>query len=213
MSLLSTGKVYSWDDLKKYSNSPGRDVKRLLEEGLLKKVGPGLYLPPKKGRFGVVPATEEQLVNGFLKTDDFLLFSTNLYNTLGLGLTQLKNETVVYNNKRHEVVFLSGRQYHFKRPNNGFPNKLTNEFLLVDLMNNIKSVGEVPSKIQQKVVHAVRSDKFNMIFLLEVANKYGKVGTKKFFSQFVPNKPRLTRRINGKLLPSSHSKAINRKVA
>jgi hypothetical protein len=70
LSSLSSGKLYSWRVLKEYSNSPGRDLKRLLDEGLLKKVGPGLYLYPNKGRFGILPATYSQLVGELLKTDD-----------------------------------------------------------------------------------------------------------------------------------------------
>lgn len=183
LSSLSPGELYSWDNLKEYSNSPGRDIKRLVDEGLLKKVGPGLYLVPKKGRFGDVPLTEAQLVGGFLKTDDFLMFSTTQYNALGLGLTQLKNEFVVYNHKRHETVFLAGRVFHFKRPNNFFPDKLTKEFLLLDLMNNIKSFGESEADLKEKVVSSVNSGEFNVELLLSLVNKYGKVGTRKFFDQ------------------------------
>ena len=184
LSQLSSGTVYSWDDLKCFSKSLGRDVKRLLDEGLLNKVGPGLYLSPQKGRFGDVPATEHQLVNAFLKKDDFLMFSTNQYNLLSLGLTQLKNETFVYNNKRHEMVALSGRDFFFKRPNNGFPKKLTKEFLLVDLMNNLTAVGESPSVLKRKVAHNMRCGKYNKELLVQLANQFGKVGTRKFFNRF-----------------------------
>jgi len=192
LSSLSRGKLYSWSVLKEYSSSPSRDLKRLLDEGLLKKVGPGLYLCPRKSRFGAVPSTELQLVGEFLKTDDFLMFPTSLYNTLGLGLTQLKNETVVYNNKRHGMMYLSGREFHFKRPNNFFPDKLTKEFLLLDLMNNLKSVGESEVDLKEKVVHSVYAGEFNVDLLLSLANKYGKVGTRKFFNQlnFDNNYPR-----------------------
>ena len=183
LSKISAGKVYSWSELKKHSRSPGRDITRLLQAGLLKKVGPGLYLRPKKSRFGAVPATEEQLVRQFLKTKDFLLFSTNQYNVLGLGLTQLKNETVVYNTKRHDTVYLSDRAYHFKRPNNGFPKKLTKEFLLVDLINNIKFVGESSEDLKNRIVDKVCAGQFNQPLLQELAVKYGKISTKKFMNQ------------------------------
>jgi tRNA(Glu) U13 pseudouridine synthase TruD len=179
---LNMGQVYSWEEVMKYSKSPSRDVKRLLDEGKLEKVGPGLYSPFKVSRFGKVPPDERDIVKAFLKSDDFLMFSVNLYNSLGLGLTQLKNETVVYNKKRYELVVLLGREFNFKRPNNGYPDKLTKEFLLVDLMNNLKSVGEEPSKLKEIFVNAVVSNKFNLVILCELSNKYGKVSTKKFFN-------------------------------
>jgi len=209
LSQLSEGRVYSWSELKEYSNSPGRHVKRLLDKGLLNKVGPGLYSPPKKSRFGVVPPKEDELVKNFLKSEDFLLFSTNLYNSLDLGLTQLKNETVVYNKKRYEPVELAGRKYDFKRPNNGYPNKLTVEFLVVDLMNNLKSVGEDSTKLKDNVNKAVRSSKFNKELLLDLANRYGKVGTKKFFSQFADESNSIT----GELLLKNNSSNMKNKKA
>ncbi len=182
LSKLTVGEVYSWSDLEPLSGSLGRDLKQLLEEGYLKKVGPGLYLPPKKNRFGKVPASAEQLVSGFLKTDDFLLVSPNLYNGLGLGLTQLKNEVFVYNKKRHGVLKLSNRNLHFKLKAKGYPKKLTKEYLLVDLVNNLDAVGEAPSMLLKKVADNVQENKFNNAQLFTLAKQYGHVYTKKFFA-------------------------------
>lgn len=185
LSHLSVGKVYRWDNLTKYSRSMTRDLRRLLSQDLLKKVGPGMYMVPQKSRFGEVPAEDSSLVEAFLKTNDFLLFSTNLYNSLGLGLTQLKNETVIYNKKRYETIELSGRFFHFKRPNNGYPAELTSEFLLVDLVNNLRSVGELAGPLKQRIIQKVKLGKFDSEFLLKIANQYGKVGTKKFFNEII----------------------------
>ena len=87
---------------------------------------------------------------------------------------------------------LSGREFNFKRPNNFFPDKLTKEFLLLDLMNNLKSVGESEMDLKEKVVHSVYAGEFNVDLLLSLANIYGKVGTRKFFNQlnFDNNYPR-----------------------
>lgn len=182
LSQLSAGRVYSWSELKKYSKSPGRDVKRLLDEELLKKVGPRLYLLPKESRFGNLPASADELTMAFLKTDDFLMFTTSFYNSLGLGLTQLKNETVVYNKKRHGDFVLSNRTYHFKVKVKGYPKELTKEFLLVDLVNNLETVGESPSELLQKVARNVQANEFDKNKLFSFAKQYGHVFTKKFFS-------------------------------
>lgn len=182
LSQLSAGRVYSWNELKEYSKSPGRDVKRLLDEGLLKKVGPRLYLPPKDSRFGKLPASAEQLASAFLKTDDFLMFTTNFYNSLGLGLTQLKNETVVYNKKRHGDFTLSNQTYHFKLKVKGYPKELTKEFLLVDLVNNLETVGESSSVLLEKVAHNVQANEFDKSKLFSFAKQYGHIFTKKFFN-------------------------------
>lgn len=182
LSKLTVGEVYSWSDLEPLSGSLGRDLKQLQEEGYLKKVGPGLYLLPQKSRFGDVPASAQQVVNVFLKTDDFVLVSPNYYNGLGLGLTQLRNEVFVYNKKRHGDVKLSNRTYRFKVKVKGFPKKLTKEYLLVDLVNNLDEVGESPSMLLRNVANSVHANEFNNTQLFMLAKQYGHVYTKKFFA-------------------------------
>jgi hypothetical protein len=44
----------------------------------------------------VVPPAEETLIRSFLKDDRFLLTSPNVYNSLGIGTTQLYNKQLVY---------------------------------------------------------------------------------------------------------------------
>lgn len=182
LSQLTVGEVYSWEKMKEYSKSPGRDLKRLLDEGKLEKVGPALYSSFKMSRFGKVPPDESDLVKAFLKTDDFLMFTPNLYNRLGLGLTQLKRQTFVYNKKRHGQFKFYNRNFDFKLKPKGFPKKLDKEYLLVDLVNNLDDVGEEPSMLLSRVEKKVRANEFdnNKLFLL--AKQYGHVYTKKFFA-------------------------------
>jgi hypothetical protein len=44
---------------------------------------------------------------------------------------------------------LGNRVFSFKRPSNGFPTKLTKEFLLVDLLNNAKYLTEDVSQLHR----------------------------------------------------------------
>lgn len=176
---LTRGKVYRRDELATYSRAVDRDLKALTSKGSLKKVGPGLYYYPKKTRFGLLPPNEQELVSKFLKTKELLLLSPNWYNTLGLGLTQLSTTTKVYNRKRYETLTLAGYRYCFVRPNNGFPKKLSREFLLVDLINNLDDVGEDKDKLRKSVTQ--QANHFNKKLLFKLAEKHGKVGTRKFF--------------------------------
>lgn len=183
---LTRGTVYRLEQLAYFSNSVGRDVKRLETNGDLQKVGPGLYYYPKKSWLGDLPPAERQLIRSFLKTDNFLVLSSNWYNSLGLGLMQLRNETFIYNTKRYEKVKLCGRTFYFKRLNNGFPKKLTKEFLLVDLVNNINELGEPVEFIKHKITEKLGN--FDGKLLAKLAKKYGKVSTKKFFLSLLESK-------------------------
>ena len=90
---LRPGQVYRRADLLPWSNAVDRHLKQLVEEGTLTKLSGGLYYCPKHTNFGAAPASEEKLVEAFLKDHRFLLTSPNAYNVLGVGSTQLYNET------------------------------------------------------------------------------------------------------------------------
>jgi hypothetical protein len=133
---LQAGRVYRREDLARLSKAVDRHLQELVSAGTLKKLAQGLYYAPKQSSFGPLPPTDEQVVRGFLRDNEFLVFSPSSYNTVGLGTTQLYNSTLVYNHKRHGVFKLGNRQFHFRvKPR--FPKKLTPEFLYVDLLNNL----------------------------------------------------------------------------
>lgn len=178
-SHMKAGHVYRRDALLTYSTAVDRDLEILVKKGTLKKLSNGIYYKPALSSFGVLPPNDKELVTCFLRDDNFLLYSWNQYNSLGLGLTQLYNRVVVLNNKRHGVFKLGSKTFDFRRPNRGFPAKLTLEFLLVDLVNNLNELAEdisaLHGKIQKNINH------FDQEKVFSSAKKYGKVGTKKFF--------------------------------
>ena len=176
-SHMKPGLVYRRETLLPFSNNLDRDLNALVAENKLKKPANGLYYKPKQSRFGVLPPTDETLIKAFLKRP-YLMYSWNDYNKLGLGLTQLYNKVVVYNRERHEDKKLGNRVFSFRRPNNGFPAKLTKEFLLVDLLNNAKYLTEDVSQLQFKVEKNL--EQFDKALLMKLAAKYGKVATKKY---------------------------------
>lgn len=149
-------------------------------EGILTKLSGGLYYSPKKTTFGAAPAEDLALVRAFLKDDRFLLTSPNLYNLLGLGTTQLYNESVVYNHKRHGRLKLGGRVFRFfMKPY--FPKKLTPEFLLVDVVNNLGRLAEDADKVMDLVQKkAVAMEKSS---LADAVRQYGGLKARKFFAK------------------------------
>ncbi|WP_341198035.1 hypothetical protein [Hyphomonas chukchiensis] len=153
---LRPGQVYRRKDLARWSNAIDRHLRLLLDEGRLEKVGPGLYMAPRKTRFGSAPASPEKLVETFLGDDRFLMVSPNAYNSLGLGTTQLYNEPVVYNRKRHGHFKLDGRPYDF-RMRASVPPSLNVEFLLVDLLHNLGRLAEDKAAVLPKALSRARS--------------------------------------------------------
>lgn len=147
---LKPGQVYRRSELEQWSKAVDRHLKQLVEEDALTKLSQGLYYCPAKASFGDVPPEDEKLVRAFLKSDDFLLTSPNYYNSLGVGTTQLYNKTVVYNHKRYGHFTLGGKIFDF-RLKHKFPKKLSREFLLVDLLNNLNELAEDRETVMKNV--------------------------------------------------------------
>lgn len=173
---LSPGRVYRREDLAKVTGAVDRKLSELVKSGTLKKVAPGLYYQPKTSRFGNLPPDDHQLVEAFLRDKHFLMLSPSTYNSVGVGTTQLYNTTVVYNHKRHGVFKLGNREFNFKvKPR--FPQKLSAEFLFVDLLNNLNELAED----QDEVLRHARSrlPELNSSRLEDAMQSYGSVTTKK----------------------------------
>jgi len=177
---LSPGNVYRRADLGQWSKSVDRHAQALVKVGVLKKLRNGMYYYPKQSFFGSVPAEERALVSTFLKEDDFLLTSPNAYNVLGTGTTQLYNVRFVYNHKRHGRFTLGGQTFEFRRKPR-FPKKLTEEFLLVDLVNNLSELAEDREALRARAQS--KAKEMDSQRLQNAAKKYGKVSTQRFFKQ------------------------------
>jgi hypothetical protein len=177
---LRPGRVYRREDLARWSTSVDRHLKQLVEGGVLKKLSGGLYAYPRKTVFGEAPAKDSEVVGAFLKDDRFLLASPNAYNSLGVGTTQLYDRTVVYNHKRHGDFVLGGRKFSF-RVKQAFPSSLTNEFLLVDLVNNLGQLAEATDEVLERVRE--RAASCDASRLRRFVSDYGNVRAKRFFKQ------------------------------
>lgn len=73
-----------------------------------------MYYYAKNTAFGKTPPAEDALIRSFLKGDRFLLTFPNLYNSLGVGRTQLYNLRTVYNHKRHGVLIFGNQKFYLK---------------------------------------------------------------------------------------------------
>ncbi len=181
---LQPGKVYRRAEMARWSSAADRHLKQLTADGTLKKLSGGLYLRPKATTFGDAPADDAALVRAFLKDDRFLLTSPNAYNALGLGTTQLYNETLVYNHKRHGHFRLGQREFRFAvKPH--FPSKLTPEFMLVDAVNNLEQLAEDQDEVLAKVKARAKSLKASA--LRQAVQQYGGARAKRVFADVLSN--------------------------
>lgn len=170
------GRVYRRESLADKTNAVDRHVRELLDAGLVKKVAQGMYYLPKQSSLGPLPPADAEVISSFLRDDDFLVFSPSAYNAIGLGTTQLYNQTMVYNRKRHGVFKLGNRHFDFRvKPR--FPKRLTPEFLLVDLLNNLEQLAEDPAHVLQQA--KTKATAFDPVKLRQAFQCYGSAATRK----------------------------------
>jgi len=175
---MQPGKVYRRQDLEGSSTAVDRDLHTLVASGEVRKLAGGLYYCSSKNAFGVTPPEERELVRAFLKTEDFLLTSYNYFNQLGLGLTQVYSTTLVYNHKRAGEYSLGGKRFEFRLVP-AYPDKLSREFLLVDLLNNLKRLPDNTAGVLEHL--KARLKEFDSAGLAACMKQYGRPGAKNIF--------------------------------
>ncbi|MFH1618623.1 MAG: hypothetical protein ABIG11_01820 [bacterium] len=167
---MRPGRVYRRQDLEGLSTAVDRDLKTLVESSEVRKLAYGLYCRPKKNVLGAAPPDNRDLVRAFLKTDDFLLTSYNHFTDLGLGLTQVYNTHVVYNHRRAGEFRLGGKRFRFRLVP-AYPKALSKEYLLVDLLNNLRELPDDVSAVRRNL--RSRLGEFDHAKVSECLARYG----------------------------------------
>ena len=168
---MRPGRVYRRQHLKDFSTAVDRDLKSLVASRDVKKLAGGLYYRPRKNRFGDTPPDDRDLVRAFLKTADFLLTSRNHYNQLGLGLTQVYNTYLVYNHKRSGDFSLGGKHFKFRLVP-AYPEKLSKEYLLIDMLNNLKHLPDNTDLVLRNLKS--RLNQFDQAGVKKQLERYGR---------------------------------------
>ena len=168
---LEPGRVYRTQELKAWSTNASRTVRQLVREGLLVPLEHGLFVHPKRGRFGMVPPTDAELMRAFLGRARFLFTGPDQWNALGLGSTAAYAAPLVYNTRRSGVFEIGGRRFILRRV--AFPDNPAPEWFVIDLLKNADRAGVSRSDLVQALTRAVRRGEFDPGRLRESARKYG----------------------------------------
>ncbi len=170
------GKVYRRSDFTSMTSNVDRNLKTLVEQGVIKKLQNGLYLCPKKTPFGELLPNEEDLIRKFLNDDHYVVYGPSQFNSLGLGTTQLYDKRVVFNRKRHGEIVLGDRKYFFYRWREA-PKSLSKEFLLVEMFNKLNELAEDQAEVIKNLKHKL--SEFNSAKLYNALNRFGTKSTQK----------------------------------
>ena len=164
------GRVYRTRELRAFSANPSRWARRLVKQGVLRQPYHGLYYVPVPSNFGPLATRDEELLRAFLGSDEFLITGPYFWNALGLGTTQMFAVTLVYNHERTGEIRLGGRRFWFRRVR--YPSPPPIEWFIVDLLHNLRHMGEDTSGLDRFLVRALQKGRFDADRLSEMAHEY-----------------------------------------
>jgi hypothetical protein len=168
---LEPGRVYRTRDLSAWGANAPRLAKRLVREGALVQVAHGLFAHAKRGRFGVAPPADEELIRAFLDGGPFVFTGPERWNALGLGSTAVFKAPFVYNTKRSGAFTFGRRRFVLRRV--AFPPNPPPEWYVVDLFENADQAGASRAELAAALKRALVRGTFKLERLREMAKRYG----------------------------------------
>lgn len=168
---LKAGRAYRTRELAAWGQNPTRLAKRLVREGQLGQLAPGLFYVPKRSRFGPVPPTDEEILRAFLGTEDFLITGPPRWNPLGLGATAVFPVTLVYNGKRSGEFELGGRRFLLRRVR--YPRPAPAAWFVIDLLEHHQMAGVALPVLEDELRRALAMGRFGAGELREQAGEFG----------------------------------------
>lgn len=168
---VKKNKLYTRDELKTFSKKIDFDLAYLCDKKIITKKYHGIYSRSN------AQISNEQLIDKIMDHSNsahyLIIDPTNCSQLYQHELGLNENIYIILNNKRSDTISANDLTFKFQIPFNGFPKKLSEEFLLIYLMNT-KSQNEMFSKFASNA-----SMEFLKI-LLACAKKHGNKSTFKF---------------------------------
>jgi hypothetical protein len=173
---LEPGRAYRTHELLRFGANPTRLAKRLVAEGKLRQASHGLFYAPMQSRFGAAPPSDEEILFGFLGSNEFVLTGPPKWNTLGLGATAMFASSLIYNHKRTGEFIFDGRRFLLRRV--FFPPNPSPEWYVIDLLQHHDMAGVSLTELRERLVATLREERWNRGLLLEMAEQYATKATR-----------------------------------
>lgn len=126
-------------------------------------------------RFGPAQPDRHALLRAFLGGEEFVITGPPVWNSLGLGSTQMFAHPLVYNRKRTGLFDLGGRTFDLRRVR--FPDWPGVEWFVVDLLENLASVGLDRTETAALLAARIAEGVFDKDALIRMAARYGTKAT------------------------------------
>ena len=130
-----------------------------------------MFYAPLNSRFGQAPPSDEELLRGFLGSDNFVITGPPKWNALGLGTTAMFAATLAYNHRRTGEFVFDGRRFLLRRVY--FPEQPTPEWYIIDLLQHHDMAGVSLVELEDRLTATLKNQRWNRERLRAMAEEYG----------------------------------------
>jgi hypothetical protein len=175
---LAPGRVYRSRDFLKQTSNPSRFAGKMVREGKLERLQEGLYLVPRKSRWGKLPVSRDELLRKWLagrKGVHWIVTGSSVWNSLGLGSTGVRARPLIYNKKRSGCFDLGGHKLELRRV--PFPPQPPAEWFVVDYLNNLRRTDGSLKAAVRGLRSGIQSRRFDLKKTVALAKRFGTKAT------------------------------------
>lgn len=161
-------------------------LERMYKAKQLEKISKGIYYFPKKGKYGFVPISNEEIISFFTNNKEGMVVGYNLYNKLNLT-TQISKNYIVYSSKaKNEIKRI--RNVEIRNINMKYSEEYIRIIELLEVLQNFHKIQDINFKIFYKyvksfantydekkvniVLEKIKYKKSTISFLSEVLNHF-----------------------------------------
>ena len=152
---MDNGKLFSYNDIQSEKKSVvAIELSRLSKKGILKRLSKGKYYKPKKGYFGEIPISDNEVLKSYLNMPNTYITGLKAFNEMGLT-TQVPKVITIASDMQPRRVKIKNLEIQFVPIKQKIDKK---DIPLVRLLDALENMNKIPdTKVENVILYAKNS--------------------------------------------------------
>ena len=152
---MDNGKLFSYNDIQSEKKSVvAIELSRLSKKGIVKRLSKGKYYKPKKGYFGEIPISDNEVLKSYLNMPNTYITGLKAFNEMGLT-TQVPKVITIASDMQPRRVKIKNLEIQFVPIKQKIDKK---DIPLVRLLDALENMNKIPdTKVENVILYAKNS--------------------------------------------------------
>ncbi len=152
---MENGKLFSYNDIQSEKKSVvAIELSRLSKKGIVKRLSKGKYYKPKKGYFGEIPISDNEVLKSYLNMPNTYITGLKAFNEMGLT-TQVPKVITIASDMQPRRVKIKNLEIQFVPIKQKIDKK---DIPLVRLLDALENMNKIPdTKVENVILYAKNS--------------------------------------------------------